>query len=320
MQRARNLPTERFFWPALLASVALHGVVLGSLLTHDFAIAPLATAPREYVEVSFARRAPPPLPPAPVEAPAREERTAPPSGAEAAASLAQSPAPATSEPGKDAAPAASGPAAPATSTVAPPVEPGAGEAVTRELLRNQVTAFVRQQRESYTQDFVEECWIARQEGRREDERRACDGARASDGGGDTEARAQVRALFQDLSRNERHAQLTAQLQARNDQLNAIAAGGGVLGALAAERRSINRAYLAYLNGNQNTAASNFVTSTFANTGNPQAMAGFLQFICKEMPCIYEFTGFRVVKPKEVQEAEAAANAFPYTPTLFGRRK
>jgi hypothetical protein len=307
---------ERFFWPAVVASLAVHGVVLGGLLTRDFAIAPPVAAPREYVAISFARRAPPP---APAPEPVQEESTASslpaPSSPSPASSFPPAPPPSSSFPRTRESIADKSPDS-LDSRARGNDEGEAPASVDGTALRAQISSFVLQQRDSYTQDFVEDCWIERQEG----ERRECEGAREGDRGGDAGARSQVTALFKDLTRNERHARLSDEFEARNAQLKELAAAGGVLGALAMERRSINNEYRAYLNGNRNTAASNYVMNTFTNSGNPQAMSGFLQFICKKMPCIYEFTGFSVVMPEEMKEAADEADTFPYTPTLFGSRK
>jgi hypothetical protein len=297
------MPTPRRLWPAFTASVAAHGLILALLLSVKFPSPPLPVTAREHVLISFARR--------PSLTPSREENAA----SALPASSSSPPAPSLPSP------------SPASLRVrgndgeGEGIDEGAADAsasVDGTALQAQISAFVLQQHDSYTQDFVEDCWIERQEGERRD---YCNGALEGDKGGDAQARAQVTALFRDLNRKQRHAQVQEQLEARDERLKQLVADGGVLGALAAERRGIDHEYRAYLNGNRNTAASNFVMNRVANTGgNTQALGGFLQFICKKMPCIYEFTGFTVVKPRELEEAAAKADTFPYTPTLFGSRK
>lgn len=315
---------ERFFWPALLMSVVLHGVVLGLLLTYRFASLPQVAAPRAYVEVSFIKRVPKPAAvpefeqlqeestvSVPFTAPlpgqqnfiaddALDSRVRAHDNASQARALPPSTLPLSTSP---------------PSTPAPQAAPREAEVMDLAVLQAQIRSFTLDQREGYTKDFVDDCWIER----KEDARRTCTGVAETDKGGDAKARTQVAALFQNLTRNERHAQMTAQLDARDTELQALQTAGGVVGALAAERRSINGEYRAYLNGNQNASTSRFVQSAYGNIGNPQVMGSFLQFICKKGPCIYEFTGFSVVKPPALEPATEEYR-FPYTLTPLGSRK
>jgi len=314
----------RFLWPALAASVLAHALLVGWATQQSFGSAstPETTTPREYLQVSFTRR---PVRSAPILEPevAKEHEAVTEAVPDPVPAASESISRSTAESGEDrtsrsdaessgvsvllpeiTSDAESNRAAPATGVIA------------GGTLREQMSLLARQQREAYTGQFVDNCWIHRRDRKGED----CANSSDTDRGGDAAAREQVARLFERITREEKQQRISAELEQRDSELKVLGEAGGVLGELAAERRSINRGYQAFLNGYVNTAIQHFVMSAYGNTGNPQAMAGFLQFICKEPPCHYEFTGFSVVKPQALREAEQAASPFPFTPTVFGRRR
>jgi len=182
-------------------------------------------------------------------------------------------------------------------------------------VRAAVTAFVQQQEGARTADFVEDCWLQRQE---HGPSRGCEGVRDSDRGGSALALDQVDGLFLALTREQRHVRLRAQFELRNLQLRALQEQGGTAGELATSLGALNREYLAYLNGNRNEAAHRYVMSAATGDANPVGMDSFLQFTCAKMPCIYEFTGFSIKQPQS--QEPAAADTWRRMPTPFAPRR
>lgn len=131
----------------------------------------------------------------------------------------------------------------------------------------------------------------------------------------------VEQLFADINRDARHKRIYKELWAETKALEALQDETGPLGELAAERRALNREYLAYLSGNLNSSAMAFVKMTQRDNINlPFMLDNMLQFICKEMPCIYEYEPFRINRPVVDESAEAKSNEFEIRTVLFGSRK
>lgn len=158
--------------------------------------------------------------------------------------------------------------------------PGADE------IRAAIAEFTAGYKAGLTGDWLAECRSFQERYATRD----CPGSQAEDTTALNDGQRIAEAVFAGATRYERHAAFTNSLLQQNERLDELMEEGGVLGSLARERYYLNREYVFYLNGNFNFQAWNFVKTSNASNGNLEFMRGFMQFQCKESPCVYEFTG------------------------------
>lgn len=135
-------------------------------------------------------------------------------------------------------------------------------------------------------------------------------------------RAAAEAAFVVVTGPERRARLSEEFRRENSRLAELMDDGGVVGGLATQRYYINLEYFRYLNGNGQdpmfSAMQNFSADVLG--GSALSLPGNVPFTCSRwrtgyaigekrkatgvpMPCIYEWTGFRIERP-ETDEADA----------------
>lgn len=188
----------------------------------------------------------------------------------------------------------------------------AGPALNPTTIRAAVNSYVASRRGALIEDWVTACLIYQ----KEHGTRACPQQQPEDYSGQQLAKDAARGAFASVTRPREHARLTAALLNENARLAPLMKEEGVLGQLAAERYYLNREYVFYLNGNYNFGVAAFVQASMSSNGNLAYLGNYMQFICDPMPCVYDFTGFTVVRPRQ----EVVEDEFRVTTTLFGSRK
>jgi hypothetical protein len=198
------------------------------------------------------------------------------------------------QPAGTAAPEPPLPAAPSTTALTEPapaitvtgVTPQAPAVPGADAIRAAIVEFSESYKAGLTADWLSQCVRYRERYPTQD----CPQQRAQDNSALDDGQRIAEAVFAGVTRDERYARLTSSLLQQNEELDELMEEGGVLGALARDRYYLNREYVFFLNGNFNFQSWNFVKTANAGNGNLEFMRGFMQFQCKESPCIYEFTG------------------------------
>lgn len=190
--------------------------------------------------------------------------------------------------------------APVTSPT-PSLPQGQGT-LTQDDIRASIAKFSADFKGQLTADWLSEC----QRYRERYSTRECPQQGQQDSSALDDGKQIATSVFAGITRADRHRGLTNSLLQQNETLANLVEEGGVLGSLARERYYLNREYVFYLNGNFNFGAWNFVKSSNPGNGNLEFMRSFMQFQCKDSPCIYEFTGIGAKRATDDSRDSTAA--------------
>lgn len=296
---------SRAWRPAVLASVLFHLLILIALLQLRFGAANAALAFTSQRHVVAVKLRPPPvdkqesssavgpaLPNAPADTTGSVSQSAAPVGNLAPASRVET--------NRDSTP----------STIA--TIPQGLNTLTQDDIRRSIAKFSAEFKSELTADWISDCLSFRERY----PTRECPQQQAQETPALDESSQIASTVFAGVTRDDRHKRLTNSFLQENERLQDLMEEGGVLGSLARERYYLNREYVFYLNGNFNFGAWNFVKTSNASNGNLEFMRSFMQFQCKESPCIYEFTGIGA-KPAD---GSADAKAEASNSDAFGPRR
>jgi len=190
-------------------------------------------------------------------------------------------------------------------------------------IRQAVSTFVSGYRQALTSDWLQGCLIEQRS------KGVLDCPEQQRKGADTQsaaikaARALADGAFASVTVPRRNAALLRELeQDSRVHLAPLMAKGGLLGEMATFRFHMNLEYQRYLGGNFNFGNAAFVQANTAGqadvrgNGNMAFDRGYLQPRCRQMPCVWNYTGFSV---KPLPAIDEGATSFRVVTTIFGER-